>query len=209
MPEYEVKQNEDIVSIVFRECGTTDITTVISHQDNQKLLCTRTAEILCPGDKLWLPEIGAGIPLSVKKGRGYIIKPRGGLRKIAIRIESKNKQPIKNTPYKLTVGGRILEGSTDGNGILKQQVPLTATKGRLDIGNFSFKLELAALDPIQTLTGIQGRLANLGYYRGAIDGEIGPVTKRAIMRFQSDSKITVDGRVGPETRKKLLERHGC
>ena len=209
MPIYEVKQNEDLAAIMFRECGTTNLTEVLAHRDNRKLFATRSKEMLCPGDKLWLPETGAGIPLSVTAGNNYILKPKGGDRAIALRIESKSGTPMANTAYSLKVGGRVIEGNTDGDGMLHEKVPLTAMKARLDIGNLSLKLELAALDPVHTLTGIQGRLANLGYYRGFVDGDFGPRTKRAIERFQADSQIKVDGRVGPVTRQKLIERHGC
>ncbi|BCU76486.1 peptidoglycan-binding domain-containing protein [Luteolibacter sp. LG18] len=37
----------------------------------------------------------------------------------------------------------------------------------------------------------QLRLRQLGYYHGRVDGDIGPVTQRAIARFQRDHRLRV------------------
>lgn len=41
----------------------------------------------------------------------------------------------------------------------------------------------------------QAQLARRGYYRGGIDGTLGPATRRAIMRYQSDHGLSVTGRL--------------
>ena len=46
---------------------------------------------------------------------------------------------------------------------------------------------------------IQQALKNLGFYKGDIDGSIGPKTKEAIKEFQSKNNLTPDGKVGPKT----------
>lgn len=46
---------------------------------------------------------------------------------------------------------------------------------------------------------IQTALKNAGYYNGAIDGKIGPASKRAIEAFQKSKSLKVDGKVGPIT----------
>lgn len=45
----------------------------------------------------------------------------------------------------------------------------------------------------------QSLLSKLGYYGGAIDGDVGQLTLAAVRRFQSDHGLTVDGLVGPKT----------
>jgi hypothetical protein len=54
-----------------------------------------------------------------------------------------------------------------------------------------------------TLAQAQARLANLGYYRGAVDGAFGPLTSRAITIYQSDYRLPVTGRLDPATRRSL------
>ncbi len=46
---------------------------------------------------------------------------------------------------------------------------------------------------------LQGRLAELGFYKGAIDGIIGKKTIAAIKAFQKENDLTVDGVAGPKT----------
>ena len=46
---------------------------------------------------------------------------------------------------------------------------------------------------------IQRALKNAHLYAGAIDGKIGPKTKRAIEEFQSANGLKADGKVGPKT----------
>jgi hypothetical protein len=41
----------------------------------------------------------------------------------------------------------------------------------------------------------QEQLARRRYYRGAVDGIVGPETRRAIMRYQSDHDLSVTGRL--------------
>jgi peptidoglycan hydrolase-like protein with peptidoglycan-binding domain len=54
---------------------------------------------------------------------------------------------------------------------------------------------------------IQRRLRALGYAPGPIDGRFGPLTQRAVMRFQADRRLAPDGEVGPITSNRLLP-HG-
>lgn len=50
-----------------------------------------------------------------------------------------------------------------------------------------------------TATEIQTALKNAGYYSEAIDGKIGPKTKKAIEEFQKASGLKADGKVGLKT----------
>lgn len=50
---------------------------------------------------------------------------------------------------------------------------------------------------------IQTALKNAGFYTGAIDGKIGPLSKKAITEFQKANGLTADGKVGPRTWEAL------
>ncbi len=52
---------------------------------------------------------------------------------------------------------------------------------------------------------LQTQLKALGYYSGAIDGDFGRGTAKAVKAFQRDQQIAVDGKVGPGTQSKLNE----
>lgn len=50
---------------------------------------------------------------------------------------------------------------------------------------------------------IQSALKSAGYYRGPIDGKIGPSTKQAIREFQRHHGLVPDGKVGSNTWTRL------
>jgi hypothetical protein len=55
-----------------------------------------------------------------------------------------------------------------------------------------------------TVAAVQQRLGQLGYYRGVVDGAIGPRTRSAIAAFQSRNGLIVDGTIS----RPLLNRLG-
>ena len=59
--------------------------------------------------------------------------------------------------------------------------------------------------PTITPKRIQQALRNAGFYKGPIDGKIGPQTKEAIKAFQKANDLKPDGIVGKRTWEKLSE----
>lgn len=47
--------------------------------------------------------------------------------------------------------------------------------------------------PLAVRLAVQRELTRCGYYAGAIDGVIGPLTRHAIARFQVDHQLSVTG----------------
>ena len=67
---------------------------------------------------------------------------------------------------------------------------MRANEGKLKFGaedsQIEYDLTFSHLDPIDEVSGIQGRLKNLNLYHGEIDGDNGPKTKEAIEVFKLD-----------------------
>jgi len=61
----------------------------------------------------------------------------------------------------------------------------------------------ARVTPSPTPKRIQRALRNAGFYRGPIDGKIGPKSREAIKAFQRANGLTPDGIVGRRTWPKL------
>jgi hypothetical protein len=55
----------------------------------------------------------------------------------------------------------------------------------------------------RTVVAVQTQLTKEGYYRGEIDGILGPETRRAIVSFQSDHGLRVTGNLSQETLSTL------
>lgn len=55
----------------------------------------------------------------------------------------------------------------------------------------------------QRISGIQGKLKELGYYSGDIDGEFSAPTEAAIQDFQLDNDLRINGRPTEELLKVL------
>lgn len=51
----------------------------------------------------------------------------------------------------------------------------------------------ASYDDGSLVAQLQSRLAGRGYYRGAVDGVMGPETRRAIRAFERANGLPVDG----------------
>lgn len=49
----------------------------------------------------------------------------------------------------------------------------------------------------------QAELADMGYYNGAVDGVVGPMTRQAIADYQADNGLPVDGYLNPPTQDSL------
>jgi hypothetical protein len=54
-----------------------------------------------------------------------------------------------------------------------------------------------------TVAAVQQKLSKQGYYRGEVDGVLGPETRRAIVRYQSNNGLRATGSLTPETLQSL------
>ena len=53
---------------------------------------------------------------------------------------------------------------------------------------------------------VQRALQKAGYYKGKIDGKIGPVSTKAIKEFEKDNGLKVDGLLDEETKRLLINK---
>jgi N-acetylmuramoyl-L-alanine amidase len=205
---YEVKQGECLYSIAAQHGFFWE--TLWQASENSELRSKRADPgLLYPGDLVFLPERQLKEE-SAAAGQRHSFRWRGVPAQVKVRLLD-NGVPCANTAWKANVSGVWVEGSTDGDGLLKLTLSPGCEKVLLRLQNGrEFHLALRQLDPVDTTTGVQARLNNLGYWCGTVDGVQGPLTTKALKEFQQDNPpLKVDGIAGPKTQAKLKEVYGC
>ncbi|HEY3065949.1 MAG TPA: peptidoglycan-binding protein [Methylomirabilota bacterium] len=202
-----VAQGECLASIA-RQYGFLDYRTIYDHASNAALKKSRPdPNVLHPGDRLFIPDKDAR-----EESRGTEKRHRFQLRRQRIFLDvilKLNDEPIANTPYVLRIGSRQLEGTTDGTGRIRHEVAATETSARLILKDpaLEWDLRLGALDPLEEVSGVQGRLQNLGFGCGAIDGLMGPRTRSSLRQYQGMRKLSSTGEADGATRSRLRTEH--
>jgi type VI secretion system secreted protein VgrG len=119
-------------------------------------------------------------------------------------------KPYRNKRYELYSEGRRWKGTTDGNGTVKQDIPVTAHSAKVAIWvtdkiRLEYVIELHETPPPSDVRGAQIRLRNLAYYQGDIHGELDEGTTAALLWFQDDYDLEKTGELDQPTQAKLAE----
>ncbi len=215
MPKHVVRPGE-CLSTIARQYGFQDYRTVYEHPDNAALKRQRpNPNILFPGDVVMIPERKPkSVPVPTGQTHRFrVVIPK---KELQLLIQDYEGKPLANEPYVLEVDGEEpIEGKqTDGSGKIKERVPIIRGGGTLTIAGRKLRLRFGGLNPLKDcpkgdVSGLQGRLRNLGYNPGAPDGVLGPQTRAALAVFQMDEGLDMTGEPDAQTLSKLEERHGC
>ena len=63
--------------------------------------------------------------------------------------------------------------------------------------------EYDGLPPDEAIANVQAELQRLGYYSAGVDGRLGPITERALRRYQQDRGLPVTGAIDNHTVRSL------
>jgi hypothetical protein len=212
---YRVAQG-DCVANIAEQCRFANWRTIYFDPRNNDLRRKRpNPNILFPGDEIYIPDRDPGEKSAATDQKHTYVLKRQPV-KIRLRIRDRNGVALGNKEYRLKIGDRTYEGRTDSDGLIEQEIAPTANQGELtvffdedqdDYEDCTWPLQLGAMDPIDEVSGIQGRLNNLGISCGAVDGITGPRTKAAIREFQSRVGLSVTGAIDDTLRAKLQSAH--
>lgn len=211
MPEtITVEQGQSVASIAFQYGLHEDY--VWNFADNAVLKQKRKdPNILFPGDQLVIPDKRV-TPVSKPAGARHKFQRKGVPIKFQLRLLSGGK-PRNGLKYRLAIdGSNVGEGTTDGEGWIRQPLSPDACSARLTLlpdgqPPETHTLVLSGLDPIDTVSGAQSRLANLGYYTGESSGELDDATVAAVSGFQKGLGLPATGQLDDATLSKLKELH--
>jgi hypothetical protein len=204
----KIKQGECIFSIAAERDVPWE--SIWNHPGNGELKQKRKLpNVLFPGDILFVPglEIKEEGGDSEQKHTFRKKRPKTVLRLRLIY----DGEPLKDTKYRLVIDGRIFRGKTDTKGKLEQVIEATAREGILSVHGDSSKHKLlfGFLDPVETTSGLQARLNNLGYHAGKVDGDWGGLTRAGMHAFQSQKdELAESSKPNDKTRNLLTKEYG-
>lgn len=217
-------QNGDCMSSIGFENGFF-WKTLWNLPENAALKAKRkNPNVLLAGDIVFIPDLRVkqvpGAPMATHK---FMLK--GAPEKLNITLLDFDHKPRPNLDYVIVIEGIAKRGTTDGSGKVTEPIPPNAKTGKLTFAapqpldgtgqplpgkpkNQVMILQLGSLDPISEVSGIKARLANLGFYKGPIDGNLDVATQNAISLFQSRKGLEVTGTASDATVQKLQAIHG-
>jgi hypothetical protein len=204
---YQVELGDCISSIAFEHGFFPD--TIWNHANNATLKEKRKdPNVLLPGDIVFVPDKRLKeVPRPTEQMHRFRCK--GVPEKLKLQLLL-NGVPRAQKSYKLTIDDKLkFSGITDSNGRLEHSIPPNAKEGRLIVNDDEvYDLHLGQLNPVDDVTGIQGRLRHLGFYDGPIDGEMAGEMEQAVQEFQLSAGLEPDGALDERTRNALKKAYG-
>jgi hypothetical protein len=203
----------DCLQSIARRYGLGDGSDIWNAPQNASIKQRRgDGSQLHPGDVLFIPPPKPRT-FSLATGKHHkLVVPRPK-RQIRVQFLDHDGEPMKGD-YVFKSGAFERKGPLGGDGVLELKIPAELMTAEVTIGDVTRTLRIGSLNPLSEtdddgISGAQARLANLGYYVGAIDGEMGPMTEAALRSFQEDSDLDATGELDDATVAKLTENHGC
>jgi N-acetylmuramoyl-L-alanine amidase len=215
MAGWYVIEEGDCLSSLARQARLAHWRKIYDHPANSSLRRLRTdPNVIMPGDRVFIPDCEVNEHRAATDIPHQYDHTRDRTR-LRIVVADEDGQPYRDYRYKLTVGKQEFKGHTDDHGLIDQEIDPVAETGELTVWwdlphplHCKWLLKIGHLDPVEDVSGIQGRLNNLAFDAGPVDNVAGPRTRAAVRRFQSKYKLGVDGIAGPATQHKLKEVHG-
>ncbi len=223
-----VKQGEWLATIAAHY-GVSDWKTLWNDPHNAALKQSRKPEILFPGDRLYVPDRTSKTASGATgQQHNFVLKAAAG-ETLRVKVLDAADSPLVHQPFRLTVGTQKFTGVTTegGEAVVSGIQPSGSHKGTLELvgTGLTFPVAVGSLNPASEkkssdpagydngVSGVQMRLANLGFDPGPPSGALSPQTRSALQHFQSTvmhrpaEKST--GELDSETRSAIIKSYGC
>ena len=90
------------------------------------------------------------------------------------------------------------------NGVVNSATLSALEEARWKLGDRSLYLQSSSLMRGDDVATLQGRLTEMGFNCGRVDGVFGPRTENAVREFQQSVGVNIDGKCGPATITALI-----
>jgi peptidoglycan hydrolase-like protein with peptidoglycan-binding domain len=121
----------------------------------------------------------------------------------ADKMPEEMKTEAMETPQAVTTTqeAQVAQATEPAQTVATETIPPTAAP---QVAESAQKAATQAVNVAHDRTkDIQTALKNSGFYAGAVEGKLGPKTKKAIEAFQKSKGLKADGKVGPKTWAEL------
>ncbi len=208
MKEHTVQKNECVSSIAFDNGFFWE--TIWNHANNASLKELRKSPfILEAGDVVHIPDLRVK-EISIEPGQRHVFQRKGVPETLNLQFRI-DGEPRAGVPFRLLIDGRLNLGTLDDEGKLSEFLPPNAQTGSLVIetpeGEEKYELQLRQIDPIETISGVQARLKNLGFYTGEVDGALSETTLEALHTFQRSADLPETDQPDAATHDALVAAH--
>jgi len=211
MPSYTVKQGDCISSIADQTGFFWE--TLWNHGNNAGIRRRRkNPNALLPGDILFIPDKRKKEEACAPTTR-HVFRIRGVPVRFNLRLVDESGKPRAGIPYVLEIDSKRTEGTVPADGNISEIIQPNAKKATLTLkpaggGEEVYNFQLGHMNPADNIAGMQGRLKNLGYYRGDMTGSLDEDTSEAIRKFQANAGLSATGEADEATQAALANRHG-
>jgi hypothetical protein len=199
MPFHDVKQGETLIALAVKN-GLESWKVILDAPENAELKKKRPDPgILKEGDRVFIPsKVMRQAASAVDAKHPFkISRPTAWLR---LAIKDAEGVALSGKKYELSVDSGITSGTIPADGLIERAVPVTASEGTLtvwldDTTTQVWSLKIGHMDPIDDDSGIEARLANLGFAYGDLPS--------SIRAFQECAGLEVTGTIDEALREKL------
>ncbi len=214
---YTIAQGDTLTRIA-RQHGFLSGQSLYDHPDNAEFRALRPdPNILAPGDVITIPELEPR-KFSANSASKHTFCVKKEKEFFRMQLKDEVGEPLSGMRAVLDVGGQSLDAEVGSDGMLELELPedtdLSTSSLKVFLDPYSeepsheFDIQVAHMDPVEELSGIQARCNMLGYYCGVVDGLMGDNTREGVKSFQMENGLNVDGKPGPLTQAKLKEVFG-
>ena len=207
MSGYWIVQDGDCMSSIAVDTGFA-WQTLWNLPENSDLKARRkNPNVLFPGDRVYIPDLRLKNYSAATDNR-YKLRRKSIPSRLKIQCLQYGK-PLRNKPYRLTLQGdsRDFRGNTDGDGKINIAISPKAEGGTLIVGDSGkevrYEISLGTMNPIDTISGIKSRLANLGFYRGIIDESEDASFRAAVRGFRAQYQLPAGDKVDDQMKNRL------
>jgi type VI secretion system secreted protein VgrG len=199
---YTVQQGDRLPTIAS-DHGFVRWQTIWDFPGNAALKDLRgNAHILLPKDKVVIPTKLARKALTPGGMANYVVRSKAEVLRVRFAAaEADESHPIRFRAQPEV--GLETSGTLKVDGTMEIDLPEDTRRLVVELfneGSEPFEihtLEIGHLDPIQAISGVQARLANLGYYEGSINGKLDEATLLSIGAFRrlvmGEQSTEIDG----------------